>query len=376
VGGDANNVRFTLNIHQDIPAHLSHTNYSQPGDVLWSQTFWPGDFSVWKQNADVESFYHPYSNWYIPNNHWDVYKYKIPINNQKAFHQTGTTQTPVVYWLSVQAYLVHQPGTRATRWGWKTSTKEWNDVPVYANTTDPNNADWKALSYPNQHAYYGRKPGLAFRVTTSDKSEDLTVHYQVADDWLCDSRNPITATTWWGSYVGYNYNVCACQEQPTPQKPLYFWLSIWTDIPDPWPADVTTFSKPSKLVWEYQAYDYDEVLVGFDNAPQDPSYTVKHEAVYRYSMRFPKKYWFYQPAAKQVYWFSVVAVYPDLTTIPYKWGWTNHKHVYNDNAVTSLFPYNPPTWDNIFWSPLYDRISAKEDMSFMLYTDPNEYPND
>ena len=89
-------------------------------------------------------------------------------------------------------------------------------------------------------------------------------------------------------------------------------------------------------------------------------------------MRIPKKDWFYQPGQQQVYWFSVVAVYPDLSTIPYRWGWTNHEHVYNDAAVTSLAPYTVPAWNAATWSPLVDASGIREDMSFMLFTDPNE----
>ncbi|MCG8696642.1 MAG: hypothetical protein MI922_01205, partial [Bacteroidales bacterium] len=285
---------------------------------------------------------------------------------------TGTQNSPVVYWLSVQAYLNIPPHTQATRWGWKTSRESWNDVAVYAEGTDPNDAQWYKIEYPPNHPLNQYDAALSFQVTTSQQSQDFTVHRQVADDWLCHSPHPITAAVWWGSYLGYNYNACGCPQQPAPQKPLYFWLSLWTDIPNLDPSNPLSYSKPDTLVWQYQAFNYDEVLVGYDNTPL-LSATDKHEAVYRYSVRIPKQKWFYQPGKKQVYWFSVVAVYPDLSTIPYQWGWTNHMHVYNDNAVTSVFPYTPPNWNSVFWSPLFDQTGAKTDMSFILFTDPDEY---
>ena len=368
-GGDANNVRFTINIHKDIPAHSSHTGYSMPGEILWTKEYATGEFSVRKENAELQSFYSPCTGWYIPNNHRDVYRYGFNIDADEAFQQKGTTQQPVVYWLSVQAYLVHAPGTVPTRWGWKTSTSEWNDVAVYAQTNDAGSADWKTLGYPSQHPYHQRKTGLSFRITTSDQSDHLTVKNQVADDWLCNSANPITAAVWWGSYKGYNYYACECQDQPKPRKPAFFWLSLWTDVPDPHPDDDSTYSRPAELVWQYKADKYDEVLVGYDRGPGQDG----REAVYRYSVRIPKKNWFYQPGKKQVYWFSVVAVYPNGVSVPYPWGWTNHKHVYNDTAVTSLFPFEVPGYDSIFWSPLYDYTGAREDMSFILFTDPEEY---
>jgi len=371
--GDANNVRFTLSIHQDIPASADGSGYSRPGQVLWSKTYAPGTFTVQKQNGNLQSYYGPYTQWYLPSTHRDVYRYGFSIDQSQAFSQTGSTQQPVVYWLSVQAYLEHQPGTSPTRWGWKTSTQAWNDVAVYAQAVSPNGANWKPLGYPAAHAYKDRETALAFEITTSDYSTSLSVQNQVADDWLCDSAYPITAATWWGSYLGYNYATCACQDQTAPRKPDYFWLSIWKDIPDDYPNDPGTYSRPGQLVWQYRAYDYDEVLVGFDKHPENLSQTDSHEAVYRYSVRIPREYWFYQPGQKQVYWFSVVAVYSDASTVPYRWGWTNHAHVYNDNAVTTLFPHGYPFADTIFWTPLYDQTGANEDMSFMLFTDPNEY---
>ena len=372
-GADASKVQLTLNIHKDIPASQSHTGYSMPGQILWTETFNSGEFSVSKVDADLQPFYSPCTKWYIPNNHRDVYKYTFHIDQQYAFQQTGTAQQPVVYWLSVQAYLTHPAGSIPTRWGWKTSTREWNDVAVYAQSTDAANADWKVLEYPSLHAYYGRKVGLSFEIITAGYDDDsLSIQYLVADDWLCNSPYPITAAAWWGSYLGYVYRTCECQDYPPPKKPDYFWLSLWTDVPDDYPNDPSTYSKPGELVWQYKAYDYDEVLVGFDKHPEGPDYEGSYEPVYRYSARIPEQYWFYQPGKKQVYWFSVVAVYSDLSSIPYDWGWTNHPHVYNDDAVTSVFPFKYPG-GAIVWAPLYDQTGATEDMSFTLFTDPQKY---
>ncbi len=206
---DANNVRFTLNIHKDLPASGA-AGYSRPGEILWKKTFSPGEFTVSRLDSKLESFYSPCTNLYVPYNHKYVYRYSFPIKDTEAFDQTGTPDKPVIYWLSVQAYLVQKPGTSPTRWGWKTSVREWNDVAVYAEGTDAATASWKTLAYPATHSYYGRKVGLAFRLTTGDQSGGLTVQYQVADDLLCNSRNPITAAVWWGSYLGYNYQPCAC----------------------------------------------------------------------------------------------------------------------------------------------------------------------
>ena len=213
-------------------------------------------------------------------------------------------------------------------------------------------------------------------MTTSDQSSGLTVQSQAADDWMCDSRHPITAAVWWGSYIGYNYQPCACQILKDPTRPSYFWLSIWTDVP----ATASTtgaaaFSRPGRLVWEYNAYSYDEVLVGFDRNPpgQTTAFVPGFEPVYRYSVSIPKANWFYQPGTGTVYWFSVVAVYPDATA-PYTWGWTNHAHAFNDDAVTTVSPYSPPPIGSLVWTPLYDQTRTSADLSFTLFTDPTELP--
>ncbi|MBN1359292.1 MAG: hypothetical protein JW993_01815 [Sedimentisphaerales bacterium] len=379
---DPGSVEFTLNIHKDIPANQSPTGYSTPGAIVWSKTYAPKSFTVTKYDAEIQPFYSPCSYFYIRNNHREVYKYTFQVPDQEAYYQEGTTQQPVVYWLSVQAHLTHKAGTVPTRWGWKTSTREWNDTAVYAQDTDASAPAWKKLDYPSPHSYYGRKVGLSFTITTGAYQDDgkLYVQYQVADDWLCDSAYPISAAAWWGSYKGYYYRPCACQDQPAPQKPYYFWLTLWTDKPDLYPNDPGTYSSPDQLVWEYKAFDYDEVLVGYDWYPGGAGYDSSYEAVYRYTARIPKQYWFYQPGKQQVFWFSVVAVYRDHTTIPYQWGWTNHKHAYNDDAVTSVFPYTIPDSPLFFWTPLYDKTGASADMSFTLYTEPapvdGDYPVD
>jgi hypothetical protein len=89
-----------------------------------------------------------------------------------------------------------------------------------------------------------------------------------------------------------------------PAKPDYFWLAIWDDIPagaDP----CYVFSHPNDVIWEYRAYDFDEVLVGYDKYPHGEP----NEPVFRYSVRLPHDMWFVQDANDGVYWFSVVAVY-------------------------------------------------------------------
>jgi hypothetical protein len=93
---------------------------------------------------------------------------------------------------------------------------------------------------------------------------------------------------------------------------------------------------------------------------------IPREPVFRYSVRLPKHAWFLQEDVNNIYWFSVVAVYNAGTDPLYDWGWTNHPHFFNDDAVAGTF--DPEVgWS---WQELYDQTEQSEDMSFILFTRP------
>jgi hypothetical protein len=198
-----------------------------------------------------------------------------------------------------------------------------------------------------------------------DASGEPNIIRPVADDWLCDQNTPITAVVWWGSYIGYRYKPCEHDPCGAPLKPAYFLLSIWDDIPAD-PCDPNSYSHPDNPIWEYRAYNYDEVLVGYDKHPEDQNGPPR-EPVFRYSVRLPKDDWFIQPEQETVFWLSIVAVYSHGAQPSHDWGWTNHKHTFNDNAVAG-------TWDNVYnqwiWGELYDQAGQDQDMSFVLFTLP------
>jgi hypothetical protein len=105
-------------------------------------------------------------------------------------------------------------------------------------------------------------------------------------------------------------------------------------------------------------------MVGYDKYPHGEP----NEPVFRYSVRLPEDKWFHQPDFNEVFWLSVQAVYD--TNLPnYQWGWTNHEHVFNDDAVKGN--KNPSTgqWQ---WQEVFDQEDNSADMSFILFTDPNE----
>lgn len=77
------------------------------------------------------------------------------------FYQTGTEQSPKVYWVDVQA----QPGEPGVFFGWKTSVTHWNDDAVWGQGNEPYPGPWNELRYPPQHPHQGESIDLAFAVT-------------------------------------------------------------------------------------------------------------------------------------------------------------------------------------------------------------------
>jgi hypothetical protein len=188
-----------------------------------------------------------------------------------------------------------------------------------------------------------------------DEDGNLQIERQVADDWLCEAIDPVFAISWQGSYIGYGYEACDCDEVEEPLRPDYFILSL--RMPTNVPAKD---GNPGELVWEYLAYDYDEVLVGYDRNPEgEPD-----EPVFRYSVRLPEEAWFRQETPESIYWLSVVAVYSArLDEIQHPWGWTNRPHMFGSTAISF-------TDDGSVPEPLYNQTSEPVDMSFTLLTAP------
>ena len=365
-----------LTIYSDTPSNPPNQPFSKPGKVVWGpRVFNPGEYTVNQVHQGPEDWYDPATGFYHPANHQLAFQYDFHIADDAFIQQEGT-----IYWLEVKdlPFPPPDPDPRKYTFGWKTTTIEnrWNDDAVFnywlpQPPRPPLVPGWNPLLYPPGHRYANTTLDLAFEIQT-EKAE-LDIRRMVADDWRCTSKQPITAIVWWGSYIGYRYEACKCREivPVPPTKPDYFLLSIWTDVPANSTGDPYKFSHPGTKVWEYRATQYDEVLVGFDKHPLDmpPSQVGGNEPVYRYSVKLPKANWFLQKELKSVFWLSVVAVYRGPQPMIYPWGWTNHSHVYNDDAVAGYIDYTgpAPVWR---WEELYDQTGMSEDMSFVLFTEP------
>jgi len=375
---DANNVAFTLSIHSDIPADENPDGYSIPGNLLWTKKFEPGDFDCSIYAMDVlEGWFVPCSDpqYYEEGADSVCWEYDFYIDRDEAFYQEGTTDNPVIYWLDVQA----EPKTPAgiepepfrARLGWKTSREPWNDDGVWAVGEDPPDEPWNELRYPQGHPFDGNSINLAFEITSEIvHEENFTIDHLAADDWLCERRTPVTAIVWFGSYIGYRYQTpCGGILQPPPVPPDRFIISIYEDVPVDDPCNEYTFSHPGTKLWQYAAYDYDEVLVGYDKHPEGAP--MPREPVYRYSVKLPEDKWFRQREVNDVYWISILAVYPSNVTLNHLgWGWTIHEYVFGDNAVQGFWIY-PDLEDEWAWEEIFDQTERSADLSFILFTDPN-----
>ncbi len=378
---------WLIGFWSNVPAS-GVVNYSHPETLLWY-------VQVPAHRVKVEFVGHdefPLNPLIFPES---CFQYYVDLLRKEIFWQgdfLDMTQDNT-FWVSIVAVY---PDTTDVEypWGWKTRPWKWmddavtfdfdGDIPIgtildpanitpieygeesydvaFELDTDPNYIKWEQPFTGIRHwPHYHDEESMAL------ESEDgnLEIMRLVADDWKCESETPITAAVWWGSYIGYRYQPCQDIMTIRPRKPDYFRLSIWTDVPAG--ADTTVpFSHPNEVVWKYNAFEYDEVLVGYDKDPRD-EVGPPREPVFRYSVRLPRDVWFFQEDVNNIYWFSVVAVYKDpLPNI--NWGWTNHPHVFNDDAVAGYLDPAVGVWN---WEELYDQVDNSEDMSFMLFTDPD-----
>jgi hypothetical protein len=366
--------------------------YSHPDTLLHSFTVDANRIAVEKIGSDYYYGYFPQDT---------CYQFSLSLNPDEIFRQNDFNQLTQdnVYWLSIVAVypLQMDPYQIYNPWGWKTRPWHWMDdaikvnlpvIPAQGFVIDP-------LAYtitPLVDPMWGDSMDVSFELDTDPNyikwEQDFNgirtwPHYEdvnstinmtepdnarlVADDWRCLRRTPVTAIVWWGSYIDYRYQACGYPIAPLPIPPNRFKLQIWTDVPAD-PCDPLSYSHPGNPIWHYDTNAYDEVLVGYDKHPEQTPPITRTEPVFRYSVRLPENKWFHQPDYNAVFWLSIQAVY-DLNQPNYLWGWTNHQHVFNDDAVQGHLDSTTGLWT---WTELFDQTDASEDMSFVLFTDPNQ----
>ncbi|NIP51751.1 MAG: hypothetical protein GWN61_21335 [candidate division Zixibacteria bacterium] len=326
------------------------------------------------------------------------FRYDLKLRPEEYFRQGEYLDdtNDNTFWISIVAIYPDSADVNYP-WGWKTRPLSWMDnavtfslpAPPYPDLVmDPNfitpienhavcgyeqsydvafelgtDADYIKAAQPytglRNWPYYSFFP----YPSTSTERPDGTLSLEnaaSADDWLCERRTPVTAAVWWGTYLEYGYEACTCPVEEEPNKPDYFMLIIWNNTP----AGVDfSFCHPNEIIWQYKAYDYDEVMVGYDKHPICGVCDEPNRPVFRYSVRLPEESWFRQRDVNETYWFSVVAVYKEGHSKSHQWCWTNHERV-SENGYVNLIDLISSNWG-----------VRPEDMSFMLFTDPGECIN-
>jgi len=322
------------------------------------------------------------------------FAYEVQLEPQEWFHQAEFESDEDVFWISITA--IYPPDAQqVNQWGWTTRPHLWGNGAVMPAIM----GEWPTFDerlfpgriYPIENSLLcgqNQAYDLCFELLTEqpwvkwdlpftnlrewphyedhesyaieDPNGDVLIRQRVSDDWLCERRSPVIAVAWNGSYMGYGYEACTCENSAKPRSPDYFVLTLWTNAP----ADANIPNEhPGPKIWEYEATELDKVLVGFDKHPHGEP----NEAVFRYMVRLPEDAWFQQEAHSQIYWFSVMAVYKGaaMDTIMHPWAWTNHRYAFGSTALGLVFT-DQGTQPNY----LYDQTDERIDMSFTLYTLP------
>jgi len=330
------------------------------------------------------------------------FQYYIDLQPQEYFRQSNflSDTNDNIFWISVAAVYPDACSVLSNPWGWKTRPWHWMDdavtfdangslvtgriidpcniTPLENDTiggvkqsydmafeldTDPCWVKWEqSFSGIRNWPYYEDVPSCM--VAWPDGND---IWQTAADDWLCRQRRPVTAIVWWGSYLCYSYKACTDCAGPLSDadRPDYFLITVLDDVAADDPCNIYQYSHPGKKIWEYKAFDYDEVLIGYDTYPE----AGPNEPVFRYSVRLPEENWFHQPDVNGIFWLSIVAVYQEHYP-DYAWGWVNYPHTFQDNAVSGFPGFIPDDSNQWQWYRLYDQTGANEDLSFILFTDP------
>jgi hypothetical protein len=387
-------VKFRLSIHSDIPDNPQDPNgYSRPGNTLWMKEFLPGQFTVGQEAINLEEGWMDPPLHYIPWADTICWKYTFTIDPNQAFTQSGKPNSPIVYWLDVQA----EPEGTMSKFGWKTARTHWNDDAVWGMGMEPYPGPWNELIYPPQHPFHPESIDLAFRIVTEGQEEpedpnlkylqppDLTetgvdVRFDrsdgitriLADDFPCTTMGRITGVKLWGSWLN--------DLKGTVQM---IHLSIHTDIPAS--ESPTGYSMPGTLLWQRDVTpsDINETLEYILPQGQyewwwDPYMPVPipfgDTQVWRYNIHIPWTFAFVQqgePNNPKVYWLDAWAIVKDQSGgNTAQFGWKSSRIHWNDDAV---YDYGSNNWLEMRYPPGHPYSPESMDLAFELRTEPECY---
>ena len=382
------NLSFVLSIWTDVPGGSANLA-SHPGLLVWSETFVPGSYSSTFYTNGTEQFYDPTTGQLAPETLIWLYNF----NPRKPFCQQGSTNKPVVYWLSVTTL---NPFT-GPAFGWKTSTNKWGDDAVYGHVTATGTAlgDWKELFDPRSTP--GISLNLAFLLNNGPPGPDCdptqrpklvqwpdpstngldvlaTAPKVLGDDFLCRVPGPINGVRIWGSWLN---------DKVDPN--VTFQLRLWSDVPAI--PGTTNYSHPGTLlctsifyppttvgtsVLRYNTKLFAENLqeTFYDpDLPGTSGFIGNDTQIWQYDF-YPRLACWKQsglPTRSQVYWLSLSAITNGGGQSLF--GWKTSTNHWNDDAVFGHLNANYlPLGD---WVDLHDPRTGKSlDLSLALRNFP------
>ena len=151
------NAMFQVSLWTDVPAVIGQSPYSHPGSLVCGSLFNPPQTAQSGGAAVLRYQYHQYAanlqeQFYNPNvpgpaglvgTDTQIWRYDFfPFVPSCFVQDGGPFANGRTYWLTV-SYLPQTPGDGNYRFGWKTSTKHWQDAAVFGPSPT-----WNPMSDP------------------------------------------------------------------------------------------------------------------------------------------------------------------------------------------------------------------------------------
>ncbi|MDI6447573.1 GEVED domain-containing protein [Anaerobaca lacustris] len=140
----------------------------RPGELLWSRTFSPGQYTAQNIHNGSNNWYDPATETYLSESHRQTYQYNFCVQDQPFIQHEGN-----VYWLGLR---VAAPATDGA-FAWKTTSRrrQWNSSAVVLTQ---GSWDWTHVNYPDRHEDAAAPVDLAFVITGGDET---TPEYDLGD---------------------------------------------------------------------------------------------------------------------------------------------------------------------------------------------------
>jgi len=352
---------YTLAIWSDAPTNVDKP-FSHPGNLLWSQVFAPGNYTICPYTNVAEPFYNP-GGAATQGNSTNLYYLCFFPDPANIFKQAGSPNQPTNYWLSVS---VQSSPLGAEPFGWKSSFDHYNDTAVQTTVAFPQpSGAWNPFFDPIQSGHVD----LAFKITTATNNptpppvvcveSDYEKYvqwpqvlggcdvwndpYVLADDFVCTNTGPVSDIHLWGSWLNNSALT----------NTIVFWLGIYDDVPA---GPGNLFSHPgTNLMWQqwFTPGQYAETIATANASEQflDPGPTniLGTDSVVWYYCFYPTNA-FQQtgtPTNSKTYWLAAYAQLPVGTT---DYGWKTATNQQHDVSVHAIWPGAPPN-NNPGWTP-------------------------